>query len=191
MTDPNNPAQNAANLPDEVRTNRASFEERSMRQERVDDHGRPEAEVVHDSWHSRFHIDPQTIPEGKIYHWAREKTYSESPNIDENNLMEYLQEGWEFVPANRHPNLCLEALLHGRNVKATDRIKRFGHVLMEMNVEKYRRIKQREQQASYDQMMSVKHSVPGAENPADFQMFFTKGNDINYSHALMKDKNFQ
>lgn len=146
---------------------------------------------VLDGHRSKFYIDPEKIPEGKIYRWAREKTASESISIDENNLMEYIEEGWEFVPASRHPELCLDALVHNRKVKDSDRIKKFGHVLMEMDLIEWRRLRAADRQASYDQMMSIQHTVPGAANAADFNMFFTKANDVNYTHAVVRDKDFQ
>lgn len=48
-----------------------------------------------------FHFDKNEIPEGYGYQWIRVTTYNEADN---NNVRQYMNNGWRPVPADRHPD---------------------------------------------------------------------------------------
>lgn len=74
-----------------------------------------------------LYVDLKTIPEDLEYRWVRESCMQEP---DDSNVSDATQEGWEPVPASRHPELGSENFL-GRNPHMKGFIFRKGLVLCE------------------------------------------------------------
>ncbi len=52
-----------------------------------------------------YHVDQGSIPDGWSYEWKRVSVYGKD---DAANQIKIGQEGWEPVPADRHPGMLLE-----------------------------------------------------------------------------------
>jgi hypothetical protein len=50
----------------------------------------------------RFYVDPNSIPDGWTYNWKR---FSSFELQDSANMIRVKREGWEAVPASRHPEM--------------------------------------------------------------------------------------
>jgi len=74
-----------------------------------------------------LYVDPRLIPEDMEYRWVRESCTQEP---DDANVSDATREGWEAVPADRHPELGSDNFL-GRNSHMKGFIYRKGLVLCE------------------------------------------------------------
>lgn len=72
-----------------------------------------------------FYIDPEAIPEGWTYEW---KTFSIYNQEQGTYIMQMRREGWEPVPASRHPQMMHKGA-------GSDPIMRKGMILMECPTE--------------------------------------------------------
>lgn len=72
-----------------------------------------------------FYIDPESIPDGWTYEW---KTFSIYNQEQGTYIMQMRREGWEPVPASRHPQMMHKGA-------ANDPIMRKGMILMECPTE--------------------------------------------------------
>lgn len=70
----------------------------------------------------RFEFDESLKPDGMTYEWKRKTMFGQEDN---ENMVNLEQNGWETVPADRHPELA------GRRALAGGEIVRGGLVLME------------------------------------------------------------
>lgn len=98
--------------------------------------------------HDRFHIDASSIPEGITYEWKRHTTYGQSdPTYD----VDIREQGWEAVPADRHPEL----------VPAGHRgpIVRGGLMLMERPVELTREAQQEDRDRAAGLLQAKKEQL--------------------------------
>ena len=71
--------------------------------------------------HDKFHVDASVVPPGWTYEW---KFFSTLNKEDESKAMELRRNGWEPVPASRHPDLM-------PNGSQSASIIREGMILME------------------------------------------------------------
>lgn len=75
---------------------------------------------------NRFDFDRSIIPTGMTYEWKRKTVFGQE---DTENLINLEQNGWNSVPADRHPELM------GRRATAGGEICRGGLLLMERPAE--------------------------------------------------------
>lgn len=71
---------------------------------------------------NRFDLDQTLVPQGMTYEWKRKTMFGQE---DTENLITLEHNGWEPVPADRHPELM------GRRAIAGQEICRGGLMLME------------------------------------------------------------
>jgi len=84
--------------------------------------------------HDKFYVDPSVIPPGWTYEW---KYYSTLNKPDESKAIELRRNGWEAVPASRHPELMPDG-------SRGETIIREGMMLMERPQEITNFVRQRE-----------------------------------------------
>jgi hypothetical protein len=75
---------------------------------------------------NRYEYDRSKIPAGMTYEWKRKTVFGQE---DTENLVNLEANGWEPVPAERHPELS------GRRAQVGTQIVRGGLILMERPVE--------------------------------------------------------
>lgn len=103
-----------------------------------------------------LYVDRRTIPEDMEYRWVRESCMQEP---DDGNVADATTEGWEPVPASRHPELGSANFL-GRNSHMNGFIFRKGLVLCERTKE----IGEIERKKMAEHNMKLMTQMPATEN---------------------------
>jgi hypothetical protein len=111
-----------------------------------------------DSGTDTFYVDQSAIPEGWGYEWRRLTVYGKE---DPSYQVKLAQQGWEPVPASRHPEMM--------PLGTTDKfITREGQILMERPLELIEEAKLIERRKARDQVR-VKEEQLNAPPPGQFE----------------------
>jgi len=105
--------------------------------------------------HDKFHVDAHIIPPGWTYEW---KLFSTVNREDESKALELRRNGWEAVPASRHPELMPSG-------NRSETIIREGMILMERPQEITDYVRRRELEDAR-QLQRLPHEM-GANSPGN------------------------
>ncbi len=139
--------------------------------------------AVYNRFLSRFHIDPQMIPEGMAYCWIRLCLSSDGIE-DTTNMQQSMVKGWLPVPGDRHPELSIYAV-NRPGTRGMDPesgiIVNSGSVLMEKPLEDYQE-DVRKENAWNDQVVKATHAMSATMMDDPTIRPFIDQNDVGYSH---------
>lgn len=127
-------------------------------------------------------IPTHLIPEGVVYRYIRESILGEP---DDSRMIEMGQQGWEPVPAERHPELCAKDML-GRMGHMRGFIYRRGLILCERK-KVYDDIQMQAIEAKNNHLMN---SIPGTENFMGERHMPASINNSQTSYVTAKNRSF-